>query len=118
MKASTTYRRGRAKSAMNTMAEKSTDLADYRAKLIYLNIRRKHPRLDPSIVKAIASNRALFVTIFQAPLEFFGKLRIKIWLLFQKRKIKKKPHDIDKSGSRGSNGTNRGDSKKTKKSKA
>lgn len=78
------------RSSMNTLAEKSSDLVDYRARLIYINLRRQHPSLDPSIVKAIASNRALFVTIFQAPLEWLGRGHMKIRLMLARltRKIK------------------------------
>ena len=91
MKVSNTYRRGRMRSSMNQMYEKSSDLIDYRARLVYLNLRLKHPSWDPAIVKAIASERALFVTIFQAPLEWVGRIRMKTRLLLAriKRKTRK-----------------------------
>ena len=88
MNVSNTYRRGRMQSSMNHLAEKSSDLIDYRARLVYISIRRKHPFWNPAIVKGIATNRALFVTIFQAPLEWFGRIRMKIRLLFAKKRKK------------------------------
>lgn len=77
---------------MNHLAESSSDLIDYRARLIYINLRLKHPSWDPSIVKAVASQKALFVTIFQAPLELFGRVWMRIRLLIARitRKLKKK----------------------------
>lgn len=90
MKVSNTYRRGRVQSSLNNMAEKSSDLIDYRSRLVYISLRRKHPSWNPAIVKGIATNRALFVTIFQAPLEWIGRMAMKIRLLPAKLKTKKK----------------------------
>lgn len=84
MKVSNTYRRGRARASMDRLKESSSDLVDYRARLIYINLRRKHPSWNPTIVRAVASNRALFITIFQAPLEWLGRVRMKLRLLILK----------------------------------
>lgn len=93
MKVSNTYRRVRVQHSMNNLAEKSSDLIDYRSRLIYINLRTKHPLLHPTIAKALASERALFVTIFQAPMEWFGRLWMRIRLSIANLKIKAKKHD-------------------------
>ena len=87
---SNTYRRGRAQSSMRTLAEKSTDQIDYRSRLIYINIKTKHPRMNPDMAKALANNRAVFVTIFQKPLVWLRGVKMKALLLFAKLKNKKK----------------------------
>lgn len=90
MKPSNTYRRGRTQSSFDRLAAKSSDITDYRARLIYISIKSKHPRMNPDIAKAVAINRALFVTIFQAPLEWMRKVKMKVLLLITKLKRKKR----------------------------
>ena len=90
MKVSNTYRRGRMQASMNRMAESSSDLIDYRTRLVYMNIRLKHPSWHPTIVRALASQRALFVTIFQAPMEWLGRTRMKIYLMIKRITLKTK----------------------------
>lgn len=75
---------------MDRMKESSSDLIDYRSRLIYVNIRLRHPSWNPTIVRAIAFNKSIFVSIFQAPLEFFGRIRMKVLLLFMKLKHTKR----------------------------
>ena len=73
---------------MDRLAENSSGLIDYRTRLIYVNLRLKHPSWSPTIVRAIASDKAIFVSLFQAPLEWLGRLRMKLILLFARMRRK------------------------------
>ena len=66
---SNTYVRDRQRKALEHLAKGSAGLMDFRSKLIYVSLAKKHPRWPASLVYAIAETRAMFVTIFQAPLE-------------------------------------------------
>lgn len=70
---SQTYRRYRQKKAFSHLADSSSDLIDYRSRLCYVGLRRKHPKWDVSIVKALAETKGLFVTLLQRPLEWMAK---------------------------------------------
>ena len=66
---SQTYRKLKEKKAFEHLADSSTDIIDYRARLCYISMRKKHPSWNRTIVKALAEQKAMFVTIFQKPLE-------------------------------------------------
>ena len=66
---SNTYNRDRQQKALRHLAEGSASIMDFRSKLLYVSLARKHPRWPASLVYAIAETRAFFVTLFQAPLE-------------------------------------------------
>lgn len=83
---SNTYNMQRVKRAYQHLAESSTDVMDYRSRLIFLEIAKKHPTWDPSLLKAISDTRAMFYTIFQRPIEWFMKIRMK-WIL---RRVQRK----------------------------
>ena len=73
---SDTYRRYRQKRAFRHLQDSSSDLIDYRSKLVFISILEKHPRWNLSFIKAIADTQAFFVTIFQRPLSWFKEKRM------------------------------------------
>jgi hypothetical protein len=73
---SDTYRRDRQKRAFRHLQDSSSDLIDYRSKLVFISILEKHPGWNLSVIKAIADTQAFFVTLFQRPLEWFKEKRM------------------------------------------
>ena len=73
---SNTYTRDRQKKALRNLQESSSDLMDYRSKLIFINILKKHPGWNLNLIFHIANTQALFVTIFQRPLEWIKEKRM------------------------------------------
>lgn len=74
---SNTYNRDRQRKALRHLAEGSASIMDFRSKLIYVSLSKKHPRWPASLIYAIAETRAFFVTMFQAPLERMKMRRMK-----------------------------------------
>ena len=74
---SNTYTRDRQRKAIKHLAEGSASIMDFRSKLIYVSLAKKHPRWPASLIYAIAETRAFFVTMFQAPLERMKMRRMK-----------------------------------------
>ena len=73
---SNTYTRDRQKKALRNLQESSSDLMDYRSKLIFINILKKHPGWNLNLIFHIANTQAFFVTIFQRPLEWIKEKRM------------------------------------------
>ena len=74
---SNTYNRDRQRKALQHIAEGSASVMDFRSRLLYVSLAKKHPRWPASLIYSIAETRAMFVTIFQAPLEKAKMRRMK-----------------------------------------
>lgn len=72
-----TYRRDQQKKAFKHLQDSSADLIEYRSKIIFINMLKKHPRWNLNLIFHIANTRAFFVTVFQAPLERIKEVRMK-----------------------------------------
>ena len=66
---SNTYSRDRQRKALRHLADGSASAMDFRSRLIYVSLAKKHPRWPASLIYAIAETRALFITLFQTPIE-------------------------------------------------
>lgn len=74
---SNTYNRDRQRKALQHIADGSAGVMDFRSRLLYVSLAKKHPRWPASLVYAIAETKALFVTLFQVPLEKAKMRRMK-----------------------------------------
>lgn len=85
---SRTYRRLRMQSSFDRLAESSSGLMDYRSRLCYIAIAKKHPKWNKAVIKGLAETKGMFITLFQRPLEFFMGIKMKVKLLLNKHKVK------------------------------
>lgn len=74
---SNTYNRDRQQKALRHLAEGSAGVMDFRSRILYVSLAKKHPHWPASLIYAIAETRAFFVTMFQAPLEKAKMRRMK-----------------------------------------
>ena len=86
---SNTYRRSREKNALVHLRDSSSDVIDFRRRLMFIEIAKKHPRWDGSIIAALADFKAFWVTMMQKPLEFFSERRMKARLRRVERRLGK-----------------------------
>lgn len=74
---SNTYTREKQKKAFRNLQDSSSSLMNYRSKLIFINILKKHPGWNLDLIFHLANTQAFFVTTFQRPLEWFKERKMK-----------------------------------------